>query len=396
VKILFIAHTSFNQIGGHERYSHQFANALATSLGGSNVLFWPVEQSIPLRKIDDQVYTFVSPLLYRNLWFRRVFHRYLLFRGIDRIIVDTAHLAHYAQKVANFLGVPYDVMTVGIEVWGSLPRWIMEPLMCADSVFTLGCFTRDQLVAKGVPLKCIRVLPCHVDVESFFFDRNDTYRIIREHKLEGKKVILTICRLAGQDGYKGYDRVIQSLSQVLKEVPNAVYMIVGEGSDKPRIQRLVRKLELTDHVIFAGRVPDDAALRAYYSACDLFVMPSQTVISKEICKGEGFGIVYIEANACGKPVIAGNAGGEPGAVIDSVSGLLVDPMNVKEITGAIMRLLKDEKFSHQLGQQGLRRVREELSLPSLQKRSDAYLEYIKAQKSERVGMNWLDTIRKLL
>ena len=137
---------------------------------------------------------------------------------------------------------------------------------------------------------------------------------------------------------------------------------------------------LIDQVIFAGRVPDDVTLREYYSACDVFVMPSQTVLSEEVCKGEGFGIVYLEANACGKPVIAGNKGGESDAVIDGLTGLLVDPMDVKAIARAIVRLLKDDKLSYKLGQQGLNRVKKEFSLICLQNRVDSYLKDIQSIK----------------
>lgn len=396
MKVLIIAHTSFNEIGGHERYVHQLANALASSLGGTNVLLWPVEQSIPLKRIDGQAYTLVAPWWYRNLWSRRMMSRYLLVRRINHIVVDTAHLTPYAQKVANFLRVPYDVTTFGIEVWGSLPSWIMDPLMGASRVLTMSRFTRDQLVAKGVPLERVQILPGHIDVEDFFYDRNSAYQIIRQNSLEGKKIILTVCRLASVDGYKGYDRVVQSLPQVLAEVPNTVYLIVGTGDDEPRVKRTVREMGLSDHVVFAGDTRDDQLLRAYYSACDVFVMPSQTVISEEVCKGEGFGIVYIEANACGKPVVAGYGGGVPDAVIDGVTGLLVDPMDVKAIAEALVRLLKDERLSHQLGQQGLRRVREELSLSSLQKRVDAYLEDVKAQREEQPRLSWREMIKKLL
>ena len=396
MRILIIAHTSFNQIGGHERYTHQFANAMAATLGRKSVVVWPVEQSVPLRRINGQNYTLLSPFWYRNRWARRLVHRYFLLRGFNHLIADAVHLAPYTQKVAKFLGVSYDVMTVGIEVWGNLQTRVMEAMSGARAVLTISAFTQEHLVQKGIPIRQIQVLPPHLDVNVFYPDAKAAKEVIQRHSLKGQRVILTICRMDGDQRYKGYDRVLKSLPLILQQVPTAVYLIVGTGSDQPRMERRVAEMGLADRVIFAGRVPDDDFLRGYYSACDVFAMPSQTVISEKDCKGEGFGIVYIEANACGKPVIAGYGGGEPDAVIDGVTGLLVDPMDVDAIGQAIVRLLTNKELAHRLGQQGLRRVWEEFSLAKLQERVDAYLDDVRSQSAARPRLSWYQTVRRLL
>ena len=111
MKVLIIAHTSFNLVGGHERYTHQFANALSSSIGRSNVLLWPVEQSIPLESIRGQQYTLAPAWLYRNHLARSIFHRFLHSIQIGHIIADAVHLAPYVQGLADFLNVSYDVTT---------------------------------------------------------------------------------------------------------------------------------------------------------------------------------------------------------------------------------------------------------------------------------------------
>lgn len=396
MKILVVAHTSFNEIGGAERYSHQLANALATSLGRANVLFWPIGQRVPLTRIDGQAYTLVSPWWYRNRWARRMFHRYLLLSGIDHIIADMLYVGPYAQDLASFLDVPYDVITHGIEVWGNVPAKQMNSLLGARTVFSVSAFTRDRVVEKGVSPKHTRLLPNHVDTGTFYTDSVGAEGVVRRHSLHGQRIMLTVCRMNDKEGYKGYDRVVASLPSILQQAPNAVYLIVGTGPDQPRMERTVAEMGLADRVIFAGRAPDDAALRAYYSACDVFVMPSQTVMSEDVCKGEGFGIAYIEASACGKPVVAGDGGGVPDAVIDGVTGLLVDPTDMEAIAGAIVRLLKDEDLAHRLGQQGLRRVQEELSLSNLQKRVDDYLQDVRSQIAARPRLGWRQAVRRLL
>jgi len=148
--------------------------------------------------------------------------------------------------------------------------------------------------------------------------------------LENCACLLTVARLARSERYKGYDRVIQTLPYVLKEVGPTRYLVVGAGDDLPRVRKMASDLGLSSHVVFCGYVPD-AELPAYYNLCDVFLLPS---------KEEGFGIACLEALACGKPVIAGHARGSPEAVLHGQVGLLVDPDDVQAIAKAIVKLLK--------------------------------------------------------
>jgi glycosyltransferase involved in cell wall biosynthesis len=138
-----------------------------------------------------------------------------------------------------------------------------------------------------------------------------------------------VARLAGEERYKGYDQVLRALPAVRRVVPNVHYILGGKGRDKPRIEALVHELRLEDVVTFAGYIPDHE-LCGFYNLCDVFAMPS---------KAEGFGIVFLEALACGKPVIAGNKDGSVDAVMNGKLGVLVDPDNVAEIADALMLVL---------------------------------------------------------
>ncbi len=186
--------------------------------------------------------------------------------------------------------------------------------------------------------------------------------VIMKYRLNGKKVILTVGRLSDKEKYKGQDAVIKALPRVSKRIPDVIYLIVGRGDDMERLKALVRDLGLEKKVIFAGYVPDEDLLQ-YYNACDLFIMPSREKMEED-GKGkkvEGFGIVFLEANACGKPVIGGRSGGIEDAVIDGVTGLLIDPENIDEIAGAIIRILTDDVLARKLAMQGKMRVENELS-----------------------------------
>jgi glycosyltransferase involved in cell wall biosynthesis len=145
-----------------------------------------------------------------------------------------------------------------------------------------------------------------------------------------RKIILTVARLVGAERYKGYDTMLSALASVRRSVPEVHYIIAGDGPDRRRVEGLVQELGLSDCVTLVGFVPD-AELVDYYNLCDVFAMPS---------KGEGFGIVYLEAMACGKPVLAGNKDGSVDALRGGDFGVLVDPDSIEEISAALIQLLQ--------------------------------------------------------
>jgi phosphatidylinositol alpha-1,6-mannosyltransferase len=147
---------------------------------------------------------------------------------------------------------------------------------------------------------------------------------------------------------KGHDRVIEAMPCILKSYPDARYVIAGTGSEATRLQRLANELGVGHAVIFLGRVPDDEIL-ALYQAADVFVHPNRELPSGDV---EGFGIVFLEANACGVPVIGGNSGGTPDAIQHEVTGYLVDPNDVDEIAHRILTLLGDPALRKRMGQAG--------------------------------------------
>ena len=136
------------------------------------------------------------------------------------------------------------------------------------------------------------------------------------------------------------------MSKIIKRLPNLKYLLVGEGDDMPRVKKLVKEFSVSEYVVFTGFI-SDAELPYYYNLCDVFVMPS---------KREGFGIVFLEALAYGKPVIAGNKGGSPDALLDGKLGILVDPDNVDQIANAIVDVLEKKVSAHLLDKDYLRKA----------------------------------------
>jgi len=170
------------------------------------------------------------------------------------------------------------------------------------------------------------------------------------------RVLLTVGNLVPR---KGHDMVIRALPSVLRSVPNVTYLVVSSDfRNFESLDKLAREVGVRDRLVFASDVAM-ADLPRVYGLCDLFVMPSRAVLEK--CDVEGFGIVFLEAAACEKPVIAGRSGGIPDAVLDGETGLLVDPHSADEIASCIVRLLEDPSLCAALGARGRARVVNELT-----------------------------------
>lgn len=166
-----------------------------------------------------------------------------------------------------------------------------------------------------------------------------------------RKVLLTLCRL---DERKGLDTILRCMPNIRKRVPEVLYVIAGSGPMRPRIEMLVDELDLHNDVCLTGRISDEDVVNYMY-ACDVFAMPNRHTETGDV---EGFGIVFLEANCCGKPVIAGRSGGAVEAVEHNRTGLLVDPYDDKAVEDAIVRLLTDTQLAAKLGLQGKKRVEE--------------------------------------
>jgi phosphatidylinositol alpha-1,6-mannosyltransferase len=155
---------------------------------------------------------------------------------------------------------------------------------------------------------------------------------------------------------KGIDTVLGALARVRESVPDVVYVVAGEGPDRERLEELAGRAGVNGSVRFVGAVPNDE-LALWYSLGDVFVMPSRS----EPPDVEGFGIVYLEAAACERPVVAARAGGVPDAVADGVSGLLVEPDDEVGLAQALTELLRDPARRADLGRRARERVLSEFT-----------------------------------
>lgn len=244
-------------------------------------------------------------------------------------------------------------ITHGHEIgWAMLPgaRQALRRIGAGCDVVTyLGEYTRSRLAgAVGSHPRLCRLTP-GVDVETFRPDVEGTAVRVR-HGLAGRPVIVCVSRLVPR---KGQDTLIRALPQVRREVPDAALLLVGQGRYRGQLHELAVRHGVADAVVLTGGVPHQT-LPEHYAAGDVFAMPCRT--RRGGLDVEGLGIVFLEASASGLPVIAGDSGGAPDAVLDGRTGYVVDGRDIDAVAGRIVRLLRDPALRADLGAAGRRWV----------------------------------------
>ena len=205
--------------------------------------------------------------------------------------------------------------------------------------------TRERLIGAGVDADRVSLVSPGVDLERFHPDAEAGLRLREELGLGERPLILTVAKLNGR---KGQARMIRAVSRLRKEFPDIAYVAAGEGSELAALERMVAELDLADAVRFPGAVEDVLPL---FQACDVFAMPSYVPGKPEIVV-EGLGIAYLEAAACGKPVIASANGGGAEIVAHGESGFLVDPEDSCALEEALGSLLRDPNLRRSFGERG--------------------------------------------
>lgn len=243
----------------------------------------------------------------------------------DFILTTHPHFMKALAPLAK-LGIPCLTAAHGIEVWGQTQGVLGRALRSATGVLPVSFFTRDVLHREaGLPLDRMPVVPDTFREESFIPGPKPNYLLDR-HKLKpGQPVLLTVGRLSATERYKGQDQVLQALTGLVQSLPSLRYIIGGRGDDEPRLRQMVADLGLTQHVIFTGFIPE-SELADHYRLADLYVMPST---------GEGFGIVYLESLACGRPCVVGCDDASPEAVDHGRLGFVVPPCEPSQIAASI-------------------------------------------------------------
>ena len=256
--------------------------------------------------------------------------------GSPRRIVCAAH-------GRELLFNPLSGLPGGGAAYDRLRRWALAQ---PDALLPVSRYTAGLLRNRGVPSSRLRVVPNGTNPERF---RPRGGPALRDRLgIGARPMLLTVGRLVPR---KGIDTVLRALPRVAASVPEVRYVVAGTGPDRDRLERLAVRQGVRDRVHFVGHVPEDA-LPVYYSAADLFVMPAREAPPDV----EGFGLVFLEANACGTPAVGARAGGVPDAIVDGETGLLVPPSDPAALGSALASLLSSPERLAALGRQGRTRT----------------------------------------
>lgn len=333
-KVLFLNLSSFRFTGGIEMFNRCFLKAMLE-----------LEQQGLQECMAISAYDFASAdeyfpnSKYRGFKGNRVrflLHTLLAGKSFDIIVLGHINLAPVGLLLKKlYPGKQLLLITHGIEVWRPLAGAKRTLLKRCDRILAVSRYTRDQLVSEHkVDPSRVSIFPNTVNpyfplpsILGKDYQRREALGIPSD-----SPVLLTVSRLAITEKNKGYDLVMRSLVELKKDFPNIRYVLAGkyDALEKQRIDSLITELQLEEHVILTGFVPDEE-LVSYYLSADVFVMPSQK---------EGFGIVFLEAMLCGLLVIAGNRDGSVDPLRDGELGLLVDPTSVASIGEGIAQMLQ--------------------------------------------------------
>ena len=255
----------------------------------------------------------------------------LIHQRPDHVFCGHAYLAPLVGTLCQPLGIPYTVITHGKEVWQPLPKLTKTSLQKASQIWTVSRYTREiASTNNSLNSNKIQILPCAVDGNRFTPGAKPA-DLLEHYGLRGAKVLMSVTRLWSGDIYKGVDVTIRALSQIAEAFPEVKYLVIGRGDDQPRLMQLAKDLGVQDKVVFAGFVATEELVRHYHLA-DAYIMPSQ----------EGFGIVYLEAMACGVPVLSGDADGSADPLQDGKLGWRVPHRDPNAVAAACIEILKGE------------------------------------------------------
>ena len=351
-KVLFVNLAAFSSTGGIEKFNRCLLKALADIEIKGEII---VDAASLHDTTSDEKY--FDNENYRSFGGNKV--RFVSFIIQDTNIYDIIIAGHINLAspllVAKLLDKGKKIILIahGIEVWSPLRGTKKAFLNKVDMVLAVSNYTKQKII-KNQSVSSNKIQIFHNTIDPYFKypEHFEKPQYLKErYSLNGKKIISTLTRLSSKEQYKGYDKVLQILPELKKTFPDIKYLISGKADkiEKQRVQKLIKSLGLEENVVLTGYIKDEEIID-HYLLSDTFIMPSTM---------EGFGIVFIEAMACGVAVIAGNVDGSVDALNNGEFGKLINPSNNEEIIRSLVstepiqdvndRLLLQKKIKDHFG-----------------------------------------------
>ncbi|RMF56558.1 MAG: glycosyltransferase family 1 protein [Calditrichaeota bacterium] len=386
MRILMITFEFPPQPGGVGTYSYQLAKHLSrlgntvTVLANTNYMSETCIADFDLR---DHPFQIIRYRRYRNK-LAKIFHRIWLtwkvFRRkkFDLLFIPYAHAGILGWGLQKLYGIPYVMMGHGSEflyrnpVLAKVIKMIFEGanLVLVNSHYTA------QLVQKRITNRNLMIIPLGADDEIYDYKKYSFGDIKSRYNVSGRKIILTVGSLSER---KGHRFVIEAIKFLKADFPEILYLIVGRGSQENQLQQLIAVNNLEEHVRLIGFVPTEK-LPEYYALCDVFILNSTIDHKGDV---EGFGIVLIEANLMGKPVIGTRDSGMEEAIEHGKNGLLIPMNNIEATVWALRELLANPVKAQEMGEYGYRRAKREMTWKKVAEKTNRALKEVLTNGARR-------------
>lgn len=325
---------AFRQIGGIEKFNKAFMKALYDISKDGEIHYKAF--SVCDDKPDTRYIKVEKHKGFRNRKYSFAINAFLEGLKSDLVVIGHLNLASIGLLIKIFKPKKKMILVAhGLEVWEKQNILESRFIEKVDLILAVSNFTRNNILENNEVLP-EKVVIFHNTLDPYFIipEKNEKpeYLLNRYGLTTRNKIILTITRVNKLEEYKGYDKVLEALPDIIKEVPEVMYILGGKYGpvEEARIKNLVKAYKLEQHFILAGFI-EEKELTDHYLLADVFIMPSTK---------EGFGIVFIEAAACGVPIIAGNKDGSTDALINGKVGKLIEPDNIDEIAESVITRLK--------------------------------------------------------
>lgn len=375
-KILFLATNIFAK-GGIQRYTRAQIQALRELVGETSVKTLVLHP--PLEDQFEEPFT-VDYIGHGLSWRGRLdFIAHSILDGIHEqpTLIWTNHIALLPlAKTVSLIssGNTQTIVNVyGLEMWSGISTFKRRALQSATHIVSDCRFTATYVQQTfAVPKSRISVNWDPVNVNKFTPLNNARETLIRYGVPYRPDAcyLMTLGRISEKSRHKGYDRILDIMGQLERD--DIIYLIVGDGDDRERLERRTRDEGLVERVVFLGSIPENDLVNVY-NAADIFVLVSDQAYGR----GEGVPLTPLEASACGKPIIVGNEDGSPEAVNHGENGYVVSPRDLNAIRQAILQLVDDVSLRQEMGKAARQRVEKDFSYQAFKARTANILKQIK-------------------
>lgn len=335
LRIVMLVGDAFGGFGGIAKFNRDFLTALGESGHVEHLrvlprtISEPIEPAVPPSIIFERA---AAASRWAYAW--RVLACLLRRDRIDVVVCGHRNLLPLAFVLALLRRACLVLVVHGVEAWtpsaGRVLNWLSARI---DALLSVSQVSAERFCKwSGFPLDQAVILPNCVDLAHFKAGPKDPALVAR-YGLGVGKVIMTVGRMLSNERYKGFDQILDLMPRLLVRFPGIKYLVVGDGSDRARLEAKVVRMNIADHVVFAGRIAEaDKVL--HYNLANAYVMPSW---------GEGFGIVLIEALACGVPVVGSSVDGSHDALLGGELGRLANPADADAVFEAIVDTLEERR-----------------------------------------------------